>query len=297
MITGWPSFPTYVSDAAKQEAVVKLAPLSDGAFDLDAIAELIGPRTRLIWVCTPNNPTGGVVTRADFRRFVDTVPESVLVVVDEAYHEFAAGPEQLDCIARVRSRAAQRRGAEDLLQALRTRRTAGRIPGRAREHRHRGRQEPSLLRPDRTVRRRGAREPRQSRRGASAAAASTRSSGPRSRQRCPSTDGTHTRRTRISSPSKSATPTRPPGDCWRQESRRARSAGWVRRSCCGSRSGPMPSVARLVEVLGRAGVPARCLIRQLDRARITELAREAGRDRQQLLRRRFDTLDEPVAGR
>ena len=99
VITGWPSFPTYVTDAAKQEAVVKLAPLSDGAFDLEAIADLIGPRTRLIWVCSPNNPTGGVVTRADFRRFVDAVPESVLVVVDEAYHEFAAGPDHLDCIA------------------------------------------------------------------------------------------------------------------------------------------------------------------------------------------------------
>ncbi len=99
VITGWPSFPTYLTDAAKQEAVVKLAPLSDGAFDLEAIAELIGPRTRLIWVCSPNNPTGGVVTPADFRRFVDAVPESVLVVVDEAYYEFAAGPDQLDCIA------------------------------------------------------------------------------------------------------------------------------------------------------------------------------------------------------
>ena len=99
LITGWPSFPTYLTDAAKQEAVVRLAPLADGAFDLDAIAELVGPRTKLIWVCTPNNPTGGVVTPADFRRFIDAVPETVLVVVDEAYLEFATGPDQLDCIA------------------------------------------------------------------------------------------------------------------------------------------------------------------------------------------------------
>jgi histidinol-phosphate aminotransferase len=99
VITGWPSFPTYLTDAAKQESSVRLAPLTDGAFDLDAIAELIGPRTKLIWVCTPNNPTGGAVTPADFRRFIDAVPESVLVVVDEAYHEFAAGPDQLDCVA------------------------------------------------------------------------------------------------------------------------------------------------------------------------------------------------------
>jgi histidinol-phosphate aminotransferase len=39
------------------------------------------------------------VTPADFRRFIDAVPETVLVVVDEAYHEFVAGPEQLDCVA------------------------------------------------------------------------------------------------------------------------------------------------------------------------------------------------------
>jgi len=99
VITGWPSFPTYLTDASKQEATVTLVPLSGGAFDLAALAERIGPRTRLIWVCTPNNPTGGVVTREDIRRFIDAVPEDVLVVVDEAYHEFAAGPDQLDTIA------------------------------------------------------------------------------------------------------------------------------------------------------------------------------------------------------
>jgi histidinol-phosphate aminotransferase len=99
VITGWPSFPTYLTDACKQEATVTLVPLLDGAFDLDALAERIGPRTRLIWVCTPNNPTGGVITREAFRRFIDAVPEDVLVVVDEAYYEFAAGPEQLDTVA------------------------------------------------------------------------------------------------------------------------------------------------------------------------------------------------------
>ena len=73
VITGWPSFPTYVTDACKQAAAVTLVPLSDGGFDLDAIADRIGPRTKLIWVCSPNNPTGGVVTREDFGRFIDAV--------------------------------------------------------------------------------------------------------------------------------------------------------------------------------------------------------------------------------
>jgi histidinol-phosphate aminotransferase len=90
VLTGWPSFPTYVIDAAKQEATVVTVPLRDGAFDLEAMAERIGPRTRLIWVCTPNNPTGGVVDPGGLRAFLDAVPEDVLVVVDEAYHEFYA---------------------------------------------------------------------------------------------------------------------------------------------------------------------------------------------------------------
>jgi histidinol-phosphate aminotransferase len=99
IVTGWPSFPTYLIDAAKQGAEVRLAPLAGGAVDLDAVAERIGPRTKLVWICTPNNPTGGAVAPPDFRRFVSVVPERVLVVVDEAYFEFAAGPGHLDAIA------------------------------------------------------------------------------------------------------------------------------------------------------------------------------------------------------
>lgn len=99
IITGWPSFPTYVIDALKQDATVVTAPLVGGAFDLDAIADRIGSQTRLIWVCSPNNPTGGVVSRSAFRRFINAIPEDVLVVVDEAYHEFAAAQDQLDTIA------------------------------------------------------------------------------------------------------------------------------------------------------------------------------------------------------
>ncbi len=92
VITCWPSFPTYLIDAAKQEANVITVPLArrrlrprgdDGPRS--------GPRTRLVWVCTPNNPTGGVVDPDELRAFLDAVPEDVLVVVDEAYHEFCAG--------------------------------------------------------------------------------------------------------------------------------------------------------------------------------------------------------------
>jgi histidinol-phosphate aminotransferase len=99
VVTGWPSFPTYVLDARKQGAVVRQAPLRDGVVDLDELAARIGPRTRLVWVCTPNNPTGGAIGRDELGRFLDAVPEHALVVVDEAYYEYAAGPDHPDTIA------------------------------------------------------------------------------------------------------------------------------------------------------------------------------------------------------
>jgi histidinol-phosphate aminotransferase len=99
MVSAWPSFPTYVTDARKQGATVRLAPLVDGAVDLAAVAERIGTSTQLVWICSPNNPTGGAVSRAGFRAFIDAVPERVLVVVDEAYYEFLDGSAELDATA------------------------------------------------------------------------------------------------------------------------------------------------------------------------------------------------------
>jgi histidinol-phosphate aminotransferase len=108
MITGWPSFPTYLTDAAKQEARVITVPLRDGAFDLEAMAQVVSPRTRLIWICTPNNPTGGAVHPGDLRAFLDTVPEQVLVVVDEAYHEFCAGQPEAEIVDAVAEHVRER---------------------------------------------------------------------------------------------------------------------------------------------------------------------------------------------
>lgn len=98
MVAPWPSFPTYVSEARKRGAAVKLVALRDGACDLDALLEAVGPRTRLLWVCNPNNPTGGAVARAALRRFAEAVPEHVLVLIDEAYFEYGGGPDQADAV-------------------------------------------------------------------------------------------------------------------------------------------------------------------------------------------------------
>src|SRR5690606_35004224 len=68
-------------------------PLTPGdVHDLDAMADAITDRTRLIFVCNPNNPTGTVVRRAELERFLDRVPQDVLAVLDEAYREFIRDP-------------------------------------------------------------------------------------------------------------------------------------------------------------------------------------------------------------
>jgi len=86
---GWPSFLSWRQGALIQGAEVRQAPLAaDGAYDLDALAGAVGPRTKLVVVVSPNNPTGAAVERDDLVRFLDGLPTHVLPVVDEAYFEY-----------------------------------------------------------------------------------------------------------------------------------------------------------------------------------------------------------------
>jgi histidinol-phosphate aminotransferase len=62
---------------------------ADHVHDVDAMAAAVSDRTRLIFLCNPNNPTGTAVAGDGLRRLVDGVPEHVLVVIDEAYREYA----------------------------------------------------------------------------------------------------------------------------------------------------------------------------------------------------------------
>ena len=95
----WPSFVSYHLSAVKMGATPVHAPLRDGAYDLDELAARIGPRTRLVYVCNPNNPTGSMVGRDPLRAFLDAVPEHVLIVLDEAYHHYVTDPDYPDGIA------------------------------------------------------------------------------------------------------------------------------------------------------------------------------------------------------
>jgi histidinol-phosphate aminotransferase len=96
VVTGWPSFPSYVIDAAKLGAVAKRVPLRAHTFDLDGLLAAIGPRTKLVYVCHPNNPTGTANPRDELTRFLDAVPEHVLVVLDQAYFEYIDDPDYAD---------------------------------------------------------------------------------------------------------------------------------------------------------------------------------------------------------
>ena len=95
-----PSFVSYVQDTLRAGGrPVEVPVRPDGALDLPAMAERITARTRLVFVCNPNNPTGGALARDEVAAFVDAVPPSVLVVLDEAYAEYvervdyAGGPQ------------------------------------------------------------------------------------------------------------------------------------------------------------------------------------------------------------
>jgi histidinol-phosphate aminotransferase len=93
IVCGWPSFASYVIDARKLGAVPKTVPLVDHRYDLDALLEAVGPRTKLVYVCNPNNPVGPMSAREELDAYFERVPEHVLTVLDEAYFEYIDHPD------------------------------------------------------------------------------------------------------------------------------------------------------------------------------------------------------------
>lgn len=89
VVYAWRSFEAYPGLVAVAGArSVQIPVLEDGRHDLPAMAAAITDRTRVVIVCTPNNPTSTIVTADEFTAFMAAVPENVLVLLDEAYVEF-----------------------------------------------------------------------------------------------------------------------------------------------------------------------------------------------------------------
>lgn len=97
VVYAWRSFEAYPGLVTIAGATSVRVPLrADGTHDLEAMADAITERTRVVLVCTPNNPTGAVVRRDEFDAFMARVPDTVLVLLDEAYKEFVTDPHAVD---------------------------------------------------------------------------------------------------------------------------------------------------------------------------------------------------------
>jgi histidinol-phosphate aminotransferase len=104
VVIPWRSFEAYPILVQLAGATLVPVPLrSNHCHDLDAMADAVTERTRLVMVCSPNNPTGTIVTRSELDRFLERVPSDVLVAVDEAYVEFVGPAASLDALNLVAS--------------------------------------------------------------------------------------------------------------------------------------------------------------------------------------------------
>jgi histidinol-phosphate aminotransferase len=97
IVYAWRSFEAYPGLVTVAGATSVTVPvLGDGRHDLDAMAAAVTDRTRVVLVCTPNNPTSAIVTTREFEDFMAKVPDTVLVLLDEAYREFVTDPHAVE---------------------------------------------------------------------------------------------------------------------------------------------------------------------------------------------------------
>ncbi|MHA7179429.1 histidinol-phosphate transaminase [Arthrobacter sp. MDB2-24] len=99
VVYAWRSFEAYpISVGLAGAAGVQVPVRADGTHDLEAMAAAITDRTRVVLLCTPNNPTGPILTRREVVDFLAEVPPHVVVVIDEAYQEFVRRPDAVNGI-------------------------------------------------------------------------------------------------------------------------------------------------------------------------------------------------------
>lgn len=98
IVTAKPTFSQYAHNAVIEGTEVKEVPLDNGVHDLDAMLEAIDEKTKMIFVCNPNNPTGTYVNEESFLSFLKKVPDDVLVISDEAYYEYVTANDYPDTL-------------------------------------------------------------------------------------------------------------------------------------------------------------------------------------------------------
>ncbi len=107
IVFAWPAFSMYPHLSAATDAKERRVPLTeDYVHDLDAIAAQVNEQTRLVLVCNPNNPTGTYVPAGEIGAFLERMPPSVLVILDEAYIEFVTAEDpdsSLDLLRRFKN--------------------------------------------------------------------------------------------------------------------------------------------------------------------------------------------------
>jgi histidinol-phosphate aminotransferase len=103
VIFGWRSFELYPPQVQVAGASAIRVPLTEHTFDLDAMLAAVTERTRLIFVCNPNNPTSTVVDPDALGRFVEAVPRDILIAIDEAYVEYIRDDMLPDSLGLVRT--------------------------------------------------------------------------------------------------------------------------------------------------------------------------------------------------
>lgn len=96
------TFPQYKHNAKIEGAVCIEVPLIDGTHDLEGMLSKVTPRTKIVWVCNPNNPTGTIVSHEALASFMERIPSDVLVVLDEAYVEYVTDSTYPDSLGLLR---------------------------------------------------------------------------------------------------------------------------------------------------------------------------------------------------
>lgn len=103
VIVSDPSFLVYKIASAIEGANIRFVPWKNYRYDLDGMVGSITDRTKIIFLANPDNPTGNFISKEEFDTFLKKVPEDIIILVDEAYYEFAAGkdyPETINLINR-----------------------------------------------------------------------------------------------------------------------------------------------------------------------------------------------------